>query len=81
MRDVVAHQLEMSVVQKMLDVPARAREEVVEAKHLTTEIEEPFAQVGPQEPGASRHQHSTLEMHRFAPFPILAPSTTRPTLR
>ena len=43
--DVVAHELEAVVVEEVIDVGARAREEVVEADDLVTVRDETFAQV------------------------------------
>jgi hypothetical protein len=48
-RDVVAEQLEGLVTEQVLDIAPRARKEVVDAKDLAAGVEQPLAQMGPEE--------------------------------
>jgi len=54
--DVVAHELERGVRQKMGDVPLLAGEQVVDADHLVTVPQQPVAKVGAEETGAAGHE-------------------------
>jgi hypothetical protein len=57
---VVADQLEAPGPQQVLDVPAPAGEEVVQAEDLVSLTEQPLAEVGPEKARSSRHQNSHI---------------------
>ena len=63
--DVVAHQLEAVVVEQVLDVGARAGEEVVEADDLVAFVQQPLAQVRAEETRATGDQNSPSRHRQF----------------
>jgi hypothetical protein len=62
----MADQLEMLVVEQMLDVAARAAEEVVDADDVGAALQQPVAQMRAEEPCTASHQDALLKMHRGA---------------
>ena len=67
--DVVAHHLEMRVIEEMGDIFSGTGEIVIDAQDLVTVGKQPFAQERSEEPGASRYQHPLASVH-----PVPSPS-------
>jgi hypothetical protein len=55
---VVAHELEPGVTMEMLDVALGAREQIVDAKHFVTLLEQAIDEMRPEEPGSAGHQNA-----------------------
>jgi hypothetical protein len=53
MRDVVTQQLEALVIEKMLDIAPRSREEIIDAKDLVPSRQELLAEMGAKKSSAS----------------------------
>jgi hypothetical protein len=53
LRDIGTHQAERVAFGQMGDVGRRPGDEVVQAQHLVTLVEQPLAQVGTEEAGAT----------------------------
>ena len=53
MRDIVTQQLEALVIEKMLDIAPRSREEIIDAKDLVPSRQELLAEMGAKKSGAS----------------------------
>ena len=56
-RHVVAHEFEAAVVDQILDILARSREEIVDAENFVSFREEPLAKMRAQKPGSACHQN------------------------
>ena len=56
----MAHQLEATVIEQMLDITPRAGEKIIDAQDLGTIGKQPLAQMRPQKPRAASNQYSTL---------------------
>ena len=67
MGDVVPQKLESFVIEKVLDVAARAGEKIVHAQDLLPPRQQLLAKVGAEKPCASRHQGPLLKMHVSSP--------------
>ena len=63
MSDVMAQELEVLVVEKVLDIAPRAGEKIVHAQNLLSSRQQLLAEVGPR----SRHQDPLLKMHMDSP--------------
>ena len=61
-RHVVAHQLEMRVVEQVLDVALGAGEEVVDAQDVMTLCDQTIAQVAAEKAGATGHQNAFVSV-------------------
>ena len=59
----MAHDLEFAVVEERIHVRARAGEEIIDAKHLATLIEQDSAEMRAQEPGAAGNQYALAHFH------------------
>src|SRR5678816_2553298 len=70
-RNVVPDQLEALVAQQVLDVAARAGEEVVNADELPTLLEQPFAEVRAEESGATGDQYRIRLRHEDRPLLVV----------
>jgi hypothetical protein len=53
------------VIEQMLDVAARAREEIVDAKHLTAAPEQLLAKMRADKPSAAGNENAFFEMHAY----------------
>ncbi len=53
---VVAHELEARMMIKVIDVPLRAREEVVDAQNVVPLVDQPVDKMGAQKSGAAGHK-------------------------
>jgi hypothetical protein len=62
-RDVVAHQLEMLVIEKMLNVLASAGEKVIGAENVSAVREKALSKMRAKKPSPSGNQNSLLQMH------------------
>lgn len=69
MHDVVPNQLEILFVQQVGDVGLLTGEEIVNANHVVTFVNQSFAEVRAQKPCAAGNQNS-LNCH-FFPFSML----------
>ena len=59
LRDVAPDHPEPVALEQVLDVGGRAGQEVVDADDLVAVVEQPFAQVGSQEPGPARDDRAS----------------------
>jgi len=78
--DVVAHHLEVAVIQEVSDVGATPGVEVVEADHLVTIPEQALAEVAPDEAGSAGDEGShprSLDGQRSSRLPTTKTIATR----
>ena len=59
----MAHQLETLVTDQMLDIAARAGEEIIDAKDFMALAEQALAEMGAEETGAAGHENTASEIH------------------
>ena len=59
-RHIVAHQLEIGMVQQARDIGASASEEIVDAEHMVALLDDPGTQVRADEAGAASDQNALL---------------------
>ena len=78
-RHVVAHRLEVVVVQEMNDVFPAAAEIVVDAEDVVAVPQQPFAEMGAEEAGPACHQNPSSQLRllkmRRCQIPDQAPAT------
>ena len=67
MGDVVTQKLEAFVIEEMLDIAARAGEEIIHAEDLLPPRQQLLAKMRAQKPRASGHQNPPLKMHVSSP--------------
>ena len=58
--DVVPHQFEMLVIEKMLDIFPAAGEKIIDTKNISARREKPLAKVRAEKSSPSRHQNPSL---------------------
>jgi hypothetical protein len=63
MGNVVAQQFEMLMAEQMLDIAARAGEEVIDAQHLAARLQQPFAEMRSEKSGPTGDQDPAFKMH------------------
>ena len=56
--DVMSHELKMGVIEEMVDIFARAGEEIIDAKDLMPLLQEALAQMGTEESSPTRNKNS-----------------------
>jgi hypothetical protein len=61
----VSDQLEVRFVQQVRDISLLAGEEIIEANHVVTLLDEPLAQVRAEEPGTAGDQNAFDLRHNF----------------
>lgn len=62
-RHVVAHELEVVVIEQVVDIAFRAGEEVVDANDVRAIREQAIAEVRAEEAGAASNQYARFKMH------------------
>ena len=62
-RHIVAHEVEVLVLDEMLDVAPRAGEEIIDAQHIGAFPQQPLAKMRAEEARASGDQHARFKMH------------------
>ena len=56
----MAHQLERLVIEQMRDIAPRAGEEIVDAKHVMSRLEQPLAEMRAKKTGAARDKNTFM---------------------
>ena len=63
-RDVVAHELEIGMVEKMRNIVLAAGEEIIDAQHVAALLEQAVDEVRSEEAGAAGHHHAFTQIIR-----------------
>ena len=78
--DVVADQFEVLVVKEMLDIAARAGEEIVDADNVRAVRQQALAEMRTEKAGAAGDQYAFFEMHISQTFRLFHHISTCSTI-